>query len=99
MTTSENTNKALPLLAVATAVLALIFSAIGLCGLFCCLNVEYGFVPVHARGPEGGLIEAALSLILGGVALLIAFMAALISFLLARRSKFSRAVLIWCALV
>lgn len=79
--------------------LALIFSAISFYGLLMLVNVEvYHFMPASA-GPEGGLIDAALGLIFGGIASLVALLFAFLHFRRARSAGFSRLLLRWCSVV
>jgi hypothetical protein len=79
--------------------LALMFSAISFYGLLMLVNVEvYHFMPASA-GPEGGLIDAALGLIFGGIASLAALLFAFLHFRRTRGAGFSQLLLQWCSVV
>jgi hypothetical protein len=78
---------------------AFIFSFFGFCGLLMLLNVMgYHFMPASA-GPEGGLIDAGIGFVFGGIASLIAMVLAFLDFWRARSAKSSRLLLAWCCLV
>ena len=78
---------------------ALIFSLIGFYGLLMVTNVTvYHFMP-SSSAQEGGLIEAGLGLIVGGIASLIAGLFALLHLRRARGSQLSRLLLAWCCLI
>jgi len=81
-------------------ILALIFSAIGIYELLQLVNVEVvRFMPVHASGPEGGLIVAGMALLFGTAASVIALMLAFIQFRRAQGERGARLLLAWCSLV
>lgn len=81
-------------------ILALIFSAISFYGLLQLVNVEiYQFIPVHSYGSEGGLIVAAMALMFGGGAALVALLFAFLHYRRTRSSVFSRYLMAWCWLV
>ena len=78
---------------------ALIFSLISFCGLLMLVNVEvYHFMPASS-GPEGGLIDAALGFVFGGIASLVALLFAFLHFWRVRSATSSRLLLAWCCLV
>jgi hypothetical protein len=79
-------------------VLVFIFSAIGFYGLLQFFNVEvYQFIPVRSYGSEGGLIVAAMALMFGGGASLVALLFALLHYRRARSDRGSRLLLSWCS--
>lgn len=78
---------------------AMIFSLISFWGLLMLVNVEvYHFMPASS-GPEGGLIDAGLGFVFGGIASLIALVFAFLHFLRVRSTRFSHFLLAWCCLV
>jgi hypothetical protein len=79
--------------------LALIFSAISLYGLLLLVNAEILHFMPASSGPEGGLIDAALGLVFGGIASLVALLFAFVHFRRARSTRFSRLLLQWCGVV
>jgi hypothetical protein len=75
------------------------FSAISFYGLLQFFNVEvYQFIPVRSHGPEDGMIVAAMALMFGGGASLVALLFAFLHHRRAR-SRGSRLLLSWCSLV
>jgi uncharacterized membrane protein len=75
------------------------FSVIAFYGLLLLVNVEiFHFMP-SSSGPEGGLIDASIGLIFGGVAALAALLFAFLHFRRARNARFSRLLLQWCGAV
>ena len=81
-------------------VLAFIFSAISFCGLLQFFNVAiYQFIPVRSYGSEGGMIVAAMALMFGGGASLVALLFAFLHYRLTRSDRGSRLLLSWCSFV
>ncbi|HTL29916.1 MAG TPA: hypothetical protein VL282_11875, partial [Tepidisphaeraceae bacterium] len=63
------------------------------------VNVEvYHFMPV-SPGPEGGLMDAGMGFVFGGIASLIALLFAFLHFWRRQSAKSSRLLLAWCCLV
>jgi hypothetical protein len=84
---------------IAALILCLIFSLISVWGLLNVVNVEfYRFMPV-SPGPEGGLMDAGLGFVVGGIASLIALLFAFLHFWRRPRAMSSRVLLAWCCLV
>lgn len=80
-------------------ILALIFSAISFYGLLLLMNVEvFHFMPASS-GPEGGLIDAGIGLVFGGIASLVALVFAFLHFRRARSKRFAHLLLAWCCFV
>ena len=80
-------------------ILALMFSAFSICGLLLLVNVEiFRFMPASS-GPEGGLIDAGIGLVFGGIASLVALLFAFLHFRRHRSAKLSRLLLLWCGFV
>ena len=80
--------------------LALLLSVVGFASLLSLTNLTvYHFMPSNSKGPEGGLIDAALALILGGGASVLALLFAGLHWRGAREAKGSRMLLAWCMLL
>src|SRR4051794_29025923 len=79
--------------------LALIFSAISFYGLLLLVNAQILHFMPAGSGPEGGLIDAGIGLVFGGIASLIALLFAFIHFRRGRSGRFSRLLLAWCCFV
>ena len=80
-------------------ILSIIFSGMGCYFLLRALDFRFQFIPLHPTGHEGVVVEAIVTPLLGGGALLLALLFAFIDRLRAGRSQFWRVMLVWCCLL